>query len=90
MKKQIYGNESISSLKGAERVRKRPGVIFGLDGIEGCQHTHPAVGDARGHRRSGLAALLGAVAVLDRGSAEYRRGVPFAEAVKPSKKTGAA
>ena len=34
-----YGNESISSLKGAERVRLRPGVIFGSDGIEGCQHS---------------------------------------------------
>ena len=33
-----YGNESISSLKGADRVRKRPGVIFGSDGLEGCQH----------------------------------------------------
>ena len=34
-----YDNESISSLKGADRVRKRPGVIFGSDGIEGCQHS---------------------------------------------------
>jgi len=34
-----YGNESITSLKGAERVRLRPGVIFGSDGIEGCQHS---------------------------------------------------
>ncbi len=33
-----YGNESISSLKGADRVRKRPGVIFGSDGLEGCEH----------------------------------------------------
>jgi len=33
-----YGNESILSLKGADRVRKRPGVIFGSDGLEGCQH----------------------------------------------------
>lgn len=33
-----YGNESISSLKGADRVRRRPGVIFGSDGLEGCQH----------------------------------------------------
>ena len=32
-----YGNDSISALKGADRVRKRPGVIFGSDGIEGCQ-----------------------------------------------------
>ncbi len=37
-KKPEYGNESISSLKGADRVRKRPGVIFGSDGLEGCQH----------------------------------------------------
>ena len=37
-KKQVYGNESISSLKGADRVRKRPAVIFGSDGLEGCQH----------------------------------------------------
>ena len=36
--KQDYGNDSISSLKGAERVRKRPGVIFGSDGLDGCQH----------------------------------------------------
>jgi DNA gyrase subunit B len=36
--KKSYGNESISSLKGAERVRKRPAVIFGSDGIEGCIH----------------------------------------------------
>lgn len=35
---KIYGNESISALKGADRVRKRPGVIFGSDGLEGCEH----------------------------------------------------
>ena len=33
-----YDNESISALKGADRVRKRPGVIFGSDGLEGCEH----------------------------------------------------
>ncbi len=37
-KKPSYGNESITSLKGADRVRKRPAVIFGSDGLEGCQH----------------------------------------------------
>ena len=35
---ESYGNESISSLKGADRVRKRPAVIFGSDGLEGCEH----------------------------------------------------
>ena len=38
-KKQEYGNESIKSLKGADRVRKRPAVIFGSDGLEGCEHS---------------------------------------------------
>ncbi len=37
-KKTNYGNESISALKGADRVRKRPGVIFGSDGLDGCEH----------------------------------------------------
>jgi DNA gyrase subunit B len=36
---KVYGNDSISSLKGADRVRKRPGVIFGSDGLEGCEHS---------------------------------------------------
>ncbi len=38
-KKPAYGNDSIQSLKGADRVRLRPAVIFGSDGIDGCQHS---------------------------------------------------
>ena len=38
-KKEVYGNESISQLKGADRVRKRPSVIFGSDALEGCEHS---------------------------------------------------
>ena len=38
-KKAEYGVESITSLKGADRVRKRPGVIFGSAGLEGCEHS---------------------------------------------------
>ena len=38
-KKQEYGNDSISALKGADRVRKRPSVIFGSDNLEGCEHS---------------------------------------------------
>ena len=38
-KREEYGNDSISALKGADRVRKRPGVIFGSDGLQGCEHS---------------------------------------------------
>lgn len=38
--KKSYGNSSITALKGADRVRKRPSVIFGSDGLEGCEHTY--------------------------------------------------
>ena len=52
-RKSTYDNESISSLKGADRVRKRPGVIFGSDGLEGCVHAvfeilSNAIDEARG------------------------------------------
>ena len=57
-RKQDYGNDSISSLKGADRVRKRPGVIFGSDGLDGCEHAvfeilSNSIDEAReGHGRS--------------------------------------
>lgn len=38
MAKKDYGNEAISALRGADRVRLRPGVIFGSDGLDGCEH----------------------------------------------------
>lgn len=38
-KNKEYTNDDIVSLKGADRVRKRPAVIFGSDGIDGCQHS---------------------------------------------------
>mgnify|MGYP003199138603 FL=1 len=34
-----YGNDSIKKLEGPDRVRKRPGVIFGSDGLDGCEHS---------------------------------------------------
>ncbi|MDO5560870.1 MAG: toprim domain-containing protein [Oscillospiraceae bacterium] len=34
-----YGNDSITMLKGADKVRKRPAVIFGSDGLDGCEHS---------------------------------------------------
>lgn len=38
-KQNDYGNESITMLKGPDKVRKRPGVIFGSDGLDGCEHS---------------------------------------------------
>ena len=39
MSAKEYTDQSISSLKGADRVRKRPAVIFGSEGLEGCEHS---------------------------------------------------
>ncbi|MCH5188111.1 MAG: DNA topoisomerase [Oscillospiraceae bacterium] len=39
MARKSYDNESITMLKGPDKVRKRPGVIFGSDGLEGCEHS---------------------------------------------------
>ena len=38
-KKKVYDDESISMLKGADRIRKRPGVMLGSNGLDACQHT---------------------------------------------------
>ena len=78
-KQPVYNNESISSLKGAERVRKRPGVIFGSDGIEGCEHAvfeilSNAIDEARegyGDRVSVTLFKDGSIEVED-----FGRGIP--------------
>ena len=57
-KPQEYGNESISQLKGADRVRKRPGVIFGSDGLEGCEHAVFEILSTPSTRRARASAIL--------------------------------
>ena len=79
MAKKAYGNESIKSLKGADRVRKRPAVIFGSDGIEGCEHSifeimSNSIDEAReGHGNKIIVTrfLDGSVEVQD-----FGRGIP--------------
>lgn len=74
-----YGNDSISSLKGADRVRKRPGVIFGSDGIEGCEHAvFEILSNSIDEAREGFGDVItvtrfedGSIEVVDNG-----RGIP--------------
>ena len=66
-KKASYGNESISALKGADRVRKRPGVIFGSDGLEGCEHAVCEImSNAIDEAREGHGSLITVTRFLDR------------------------
>lgn len=78
-KKQEYGNESIKSLKGADRVRKRPAVIFGSDGIEGCQHSiFEIMSNSIDEAREGHGSKIIVTRYLD-GSVEvqdFGRGIP--------------
>lgn len=79
-KKAIYNEESISQLKGADRVRLRPAVIFGSDGIEGCEHAvfeilSNSIDEARegyGKEITVTRFLDGSVEVVDHG-----RGMPM-------------
>lgn len=77
--KKNYGNESIKSLKGADRVRKRPAVIFGSDGIEGCQHSvFEIISNSIDEARDGYGSKIIVTRFLD-GSIEvqdFGRGIP--------------
>ena len=66
-KKPSYGNESITSLKGADRVRMRPGVIFGSDGLEGCEHAvFEILSNAIDEAREGHGRLITVTRYLDK------------------------
>ena len=79
-KKQDYGNDSISSLKGADRVRKRPGVIFGSDGLDGCEHAvFEILSNAIDEAREGYGNLITMTSFAD-GSIQvedFGRGCPL-------------
>lgn len=78
-KKPEYGNESIKSLKGADRVRKRPAVIFGSDGLEGCEHSvFEIMSNSIDEAREGYGNKICVTRFLD-GSVEvqdFGRGIP--------------
>ncbi len=78
--KNEYGNHSITSLKGADRVRLRPGVIFGSDGLEGCEHSvFEILSNSIDEAREGYGKVIeikrykdGSISVIDEG-----RGIPL-------------
>jgi len=75
----VYDNESISSLKGADRVRLRPGVIFGSDGIEGCQHSFfEILSNSIDEARDGYGDRIEVIRHSDKSITvkDYGRGIP--------------
>ena len=66
MPKEKYGNQSITALKGAARVRERPSVIFGSDGLEGCEHAvFEILSNAIDEARAGYGSLITLTRYLD-------------------------
>ncbi len=79
-KKAAYTEESISQLKGADRVRKRPGVIFGSDGIDGCQHAmFEILSNAIDEAREGYGDKIVVTRFLDKSIEvqDFGRGIPM-------------
>ena len=79
-KKQQYNDQSIKALKGADRVRKRPAVIFGSDGLEGCEHSFfEILSNAVDEAREGHGSEIRVTAFRDRSIEvdDHGRGVPL-------------
>lgn len=75
-----YNNQSITSLKGADRVRKRPAVIFGSDGLEGCEHSvFEIVSNSVDEAREGFGSVVNITAYSDKSIEveDFGRGVPL-------------
>ena len=78
-KKKSYDNESISMLKGADRVRLKPAVIFGSDSLEGCQHAmFEILSNSIDEAREGYGNIIEITRYLDKSIeiSDYGRGIP--------------
>ena len=76
----VYGNESISTLKGPDRIRLRPGVIFGSDGLEGCQHAvFEILSNSIDEAREGYGNVIEVTRFKDKSIMvkDYGRGIPL-------------
>ncbi len=79
-KNQEYGSQSISMLRGADRVRKRPAVIFGSDGLEGCEHSFfEILSNAVDEFKEGFGKVINVTVDADRVMTveDFGRGVPL-------------
>ena len=77
---QKYNDQSITALKGPDRVRKRPGVIFGSDGLEGCEHSFfEILSNSVDEAREGYGNEITVTAFLDHSLEvdDHGRGVPL-------------
>ena len=75
-----YNDQSITSLKGADRVRRRPAVIFGSDGLEGCEHSvFEIVSNSVDEAREGFGSEIIITAYNDRSVSveDFGRGIPL-------------
>ncbi len=80
MAKQAYSNESISALKGPDRVRLRPAAILGSDGLEGCEHTFIEIlANSIDEAREGYGKVIEVTRYKDRSIQirDYGRGCPL-------------
>ncbi len=79
-KKQDYNDQSIKALKGADRVRKRPAVIFGSDGLEGCEHSFfEILSNSVDEAKEGHGSVITVTSFLDKSIRvdDHGRGVPL-------------
>ena len=75
-----YNDQSIVSLKGKDRVRKKPAVIFGSDGLEGCEHSiFEILSNSVDEAREGYGKEIIVTAFLDKSIKveDFGRGVPL-------------
>lgn len=78
--RKSYGNDSISSLKGADRVRLRPGVIFGSNGLDGCEHAmFEILSNSIDEAKEGFGSVIEVTRFLDKSIeiADQGRGIPL-------------
>ena len=78
--KKQYDNNSISMLKGADRVRKKPAVIFGSDGLSGCEHAvFEILSNSIDEAREGFGKVIEVTRYRDQSIrvTDYGRGIPL-------------